>query len=180
MIENIEQRISALLKIGDLKYQYLISQDKREINVNDLFPKYGISIPSSNRIVGRFPLFASNGIIDYISIKNASNAIIFGCRGTLGNVFYSKEYCFVLNTALYIQSTCNYGNIYFGLRFQKGLTLYQSGAAQPQITIEAIKNAKINIPKDNSLNSILDLLEKYKLEVKNLKLLKETLLGKYF
>lgn len=66
------------------------------------------------------------------------------------------------------------------MRFQKGLTLYQSGAAQPQITIEAIKNAKINIPKDNSLNSILDLLEKYKLEVKNLRLLKETLLEKYF
>lgn len=123
---------------------------------------------------------ASNGISDYVNVSNAENAIVFGCRGTLGNVFYQKGKSFVLNTAFYINNSNNYGNLFFALDYEKGLTLYQSGAAQPQITIDAIKDAKLKIPKNNYLNYILDLYAKNLEIINKLKYIKEKLLEKYF
>ena len=151
-----------------------------EIPVNSLNIKYGISLPNSKRIKGDIPLLASNGITDYISEANSKNAIVFGCRGTLGNVFYQSGEAFILNTAFYINDPKEYGNLFFSLEHENGLILYQSGAAQPQITIDAIKNASLKFPNDNDLNHILTLISNYEKTIKILKKIKEIFLNKYF
>lgn len=139
-----------------------------------------MSLVKNIRIKGEIPLLASNGVIDYISKFNSENAIVFGCRGTLGKVFYCKGKCFILNTAFFVSNNINYGNIYFSLIYEKGLVTYQSGAAQPQITIDAIKDVKLKIPKNNNLNKVLDCICNYQEQIKKLKWIKQLLLLKYF
>ena len=180
MIENYQNRILKLEDYGKLLYLKLSAENYKEITIKDLNIKYGISLTDSNRNKGNYPLLASNGISDYVDISNAFNAIVFGCRGTLGNVFYQSGKCFILNTAFYINNPCEYGNLYFALKHEKGLTLYSSGAAQPQITLDAIKDVKIKIPNSNKLNNVLDLISNYQKYIAILKEIKSKLLGKYF
>lgn len=180
LIENYIKIKNKLIYYGEIKYLSKILDEYIEIEVSKLNIKYGTSLPQSKRNKGNVPLFASNGISDYINIFNATDSIVFGCRGTLGNVFYHKGELFVLNTAFYIENPKNYGNLYFALKSNKGLTLYQSGAAQPQITIDAIKNAVLKLPVGESLNNILDSISKYEDLIDNLSKIKQNLLSKYF
>lgn len=180
LIENYQNKNEKLLYFGRRLYLKKIHNECKDLAVSSLDIKYGISLTSSKRAIGNIPLLASNGISDYINASNAENAIVFGCRGTIGNVFYQQGKCFVLNTALYINNNKQYGNLYFALDYEKGLTIYQSGAAQPQITIEAIKDAKLKVPNDDELNNILDLYAKNYEIINKLKYIKEKLLDKYF
>ena len=64
------------------------------------------------------------------------------------------------------------------------LTSLTTGSAQPQITIENIKDLKIKICTNSLLNQnskqILDSNFKYNQKIDKLKQIKETLLQKYF
>lgn len=180
LIEKISAKIATLIRLGFNYYLSEIQKNNDLINVSDIDIRYGISLTASNREEGKYPLIASNGISDYVSLYNAENAVTFGCRGTLGNVFYNKGKCFILNTAFYISDSKWYGNLYFALKHEKGLTKYQSGAAQPQITIDAIKNAKLAIPKNNNLNLVLDCISIYQNQLQKLEKIKQILLSKYF
>lgn len=180
MIENYEFQLQKLEILGLNIYKQKIEEDYVEKTISSLKVKYGISIPASKRIGGEYKLYASNGVTDYINQYNAENSIIFGCRGSVGNVYYSKEKCFVLNTAFYIESSNEYGNLYFSLVYENGLTLYATGVAQPQITINAISNVNLKFPVDNELNSILDLISKIEHRIDKLKQEKQLLLCKYF
>ena len=180
LIENYEFQLQKLEILGLNIYKKKIEEDYVEKTISSLKVKYGISIPATKRISGKYKLYASNGVADYINQYNAENSIIFGCRGSVGNVYYSKEKSFVLNTAFYIESPNEYGNLYFSLVYENGLTLYATGAAQPQITINAISNVNLKFPVDNELNSILDLMSKIENKIDILKQEKKLLLSKYF
>lgn len=181
MIEFTTKKIESLEKFGAQLYSSKINEGYRLVKVSSLNIHYGESIPKSKRQYGSIPLYASNGITDFIDATNAfKNTIIFGCRGTLGNVFFAKKNCFVLNTAFFITDVNYYGGLYFALKFNKGFTLFSSGAAQPQITIDAIKNVEVKIPIDNDLNYLLDCISTNKEIIDNLKKTKDILLAKYF
>lgn len=180
MIDEYSMKKDALILLGEKYYAFKITQNYVGVSVSTLKIKYGVSLPDSKREEGNIPLIASNGISDYVNVSNATNVVSFGCRGTLGNVFYLNGPVFVLNTAFYIDNPINYGNLYFALKKEKGLTLYQSGAAQPQITIDAIKNSVLKIPKNDNLNTILDCASIYEKIIGKLKAIKSTLFEKYF
>ena len=180
IIEKYSMKKDALILSGEKYYDLEIAKDYALVSVSNLKIKYGVSLPDSKREKGKIPLMASNGISDYVNVSNASNVVSFGCRGTLGNVFYFNGPVFVLNTAFYIDNPTNYGNLYFALKKERGLTIYQSGAAQPQITIDAIKNAVLKIPKNNNLNTILDCVSLFEQIIDKLKTVKLMLLKKYF
>ena len=180
MIENYQKQNAKLLELGRKKYIKEINNYFLTIDVSSLNIKYGISLTNCNRMHGEIPLLASNGISDYVNLSNAENAIVFGCRGTIGNVFFQKGKSFVLNTAFYINNSKEYGNLYFALDYEKGLSIYQSGAAQPQITIDAIKDAKLKVPNKNVLNYVLDLYAMNQERISKLMLIKANLLSKYF
>lgn len=180
LIENYENQINNLSTLGLQIYEQKIKYKHKEIKVSSLNIRYGVSIPAQKRIYGKYKLFASNGISDYIDKFNAESAIIFGCRGSVGNTYYSKDKCFVLNTAFYIENKTEYGNLYFALKYEKGLSLYATGAAQPQITINDVSKAIIKFPIDDELNTILDLIVELQNKIEMLKKEKELLLKKYF
>lgn len=179
-MKSLKTKKRKLEDIGLSNYIVKIYKSFQEIKIESLNIKYGTSLTDKNRIKGKFPLYASNGISDYVDRSNSRNAIVFGCRGTLGSVFFSHGNAFILNTAFFIDNPENYGNLYFALKYEKGLTLYSSGAAQPQITIASIKDAILKTPNDNGLNKILDLIVHYEQVISNLKRIKDLLLNKYF
>ena len=180
MIEKYQNKIASLESLGSFYYQKSINEKYSSIDIASINIKYGTSLTDTNRNKGLFPLLASNGISDYVDIHNSYNVVTFGCRGTLGNVFYNKGECFILNTAFYIENYKEYGNLYFALKHEKGLTLYQSGAVQPQITIDSIKDVVLKFPTNSKLNNVLDLIWNNTLIIKKLKEIKQLLLSKYF
>lgn len=180
MIDIFASKKDRLERAGVVCYKSMINKEAVKICVSDLNIKYGVSLPESKRTSGKIPLISSNGVSDYVNVSNASNVITFGCRGTIGNVFYQEGKTYVLNTAFFVANYSNYGGLYFALKSDRGLTRYQSGAAQPQITLDAIKNANLYLPNNTSLNLILDLLSKYQKILTKLKDIKQQLLNKYF
>ena len=181
MIELTSKKIVRLEQLGIQLYDFKKEKNYELLKASSLNIRYGESVPKSKRRKGDIPLYASNGRTDFIDKYNAyENTVIFGCRGTLGNVFFSKKECFVLNTAFYITNFKNYGGLYFALKFNRGFTQYSSGAAQPQITIDAIKDAEIRIPLDEDLNYLLNCISLHEEILDKLKKIKGILLSKYF
>lgn len=63
----------------------------------------GYDLPSDDREEGPYPLFSSNGLTDYISsFKIKGPGVVTGRSGTIGNVFYSYNDFWPLNTTLYV------------------------------------------------------------------------------
>ena len=179
-IECNEKIAKALVLCGDLIQAY--SKKPSIINVSDLMIRYGTSIPSNERQIGNYRLWSSNGHTDYINVSNSNgNTIIFGCRGTVGTSFYSIEPCFVLNTAMFFEvKSQDIGKYYFALREIQGLKNYATGAAQPQITIDNIKQAQLKIVDNDTLLTIINTLDYINLENKKLQQLKKLYLQKFF
>ncbi len=64
----------------------------------------GFDLPRQDRVVGSYPLVASNGIVDRISeFKIIAPGIVTGRSGTLGSVQFIEEDYWPLNTTLYSQ-----------------------------------------------------------------------------
>jgi len=79
--------------------------------------------------------------------------------------FYNKGYL------------CKY---YFSVREIEGFKNYSTGAAQPQITLDNIKNVKLKIIENNSLEKLLDYINLIFVENEKLKLLKSKYLELFF
>ncbi|RMA78619.1 type I restriction modification DNA specificity protein [Metamycoplasma subdolum] len=180
LIENYQKINVLLIEFGRAYYKVNVFNNSSIIKVKDLNLKYGKSLPKSKRNKGSVPLIASNGIIDFSNSFNAKNAVVFGCRGTLGKVFFQQGECFVLNTAFFINNSSNYGNLFFAIDFQNGFVSYKSGAAQPQITLEAINKSELLLLFDDKLNYIISLHAQNQSIIKKLNKVKSILLNKYF
>ena len=81
----------------------------------------GFDLPIQDRAEGKYPLLASNGIIDSIKeYKVIGPGIVTGRSGTIGKVNYVEENYWPLNTTLYSEEL--HGNnplylLYFLQRF---------------------------------------------------------------
>lgn len=78
---------------------------RRELPLGDLINlKRGYDLPTQSRIFGKVPIISSSGISGYHSRKMVEGpGVIAGRYGTIGQVFYSKDAYWPLNTALYVQ-----------------------------------------------------------------------------
>ena len=64
----------------------------------------GFDLPSQARVDGKYPIYASTGIADYHNeYKVEPPCIVTGRSGTIGEVFYSNEKCWPLNTTLWVK-----------------------------------------------------------------------------
>lgn len=164
------------------EYYSCNTKNSTTINVSNLNIKYGTSVVGLDRKPGNYPLYTSGGVNGYIDKYNLENGIIFGCRGTLGNVFFTLNKAFVLNTAFFLKAgNGGLGSLYFAIKQEKGFVKYSSGAAQPQITLENIKSCQLKILKDNFvLDKVLAKIDDYNKKIIKLENLKFILLKKYF
>ena len=64
----------------------------------------GFDLPSQDRIIGQFPIYASTGITGYNNqFKVAPPCVVTGRSGSIGEVFFIDEKCWPLNTTLWVK-----------------------------------------------------------------------------
>lgn len=156
-----------LLKLSNCIYQLINMEcdDYKVYKLSELCEiKYGKNLPTKNLKSEGFPVYGGNGIIGYYDkyIYDAPQ-ILVSCRGaSSGKVLFSKPYSFVTNNSLVLE--CKKKYYYFLKEFSLKNEYYEfaSGSAQPQITINNLKNVIVNIPNDTFLkkyNQIFENLE---------------------
>lgn len=64
----------------------------------------GFDLPSQARVDGKYPIYTSTGIAEYHNeYKVEPPCIVTGRSGMIGEVFYSNEKCWPLNTTLWVK-----------------------------------------------------------------------------
>lgn len=127
--------------------------------VTDL--KRGFDLPKSQRIDGMIPVYSSSGLSG--SHNNAAvdgPCVITGRYGTIGEVYYSAEPCWPLNTALY--SNEFYGNsprfVYYLLKTIPWQD-YTTASAVPGINRNHVNLCPVAIPDRGTQDSIVAILD---------------------
>ncbi len=153
--------------------------------------KYGKNLPTSKlREIG-YPVFGGNGQIGfYEEYMYKKPQVLISCRGAAsGKVIISAPYSFITNNSLILEIP--EGNIlnfeflkYYALTTD--FSMYVSGSAQPQITINDLTNAKLILPPDKNIikkfSEIVKPIEQKilsnKFQIRTLEKLRDTLLPK--
>lgn len=122
--------------------------------------KRGYDLPQQKRIDGIIPIYSSSGISGYHNKAMVfAPGVITGRYGTIGQVFYSEEDYWPLNTTLYVEDF--HGNdplfIYYFLKtIQWGK--YQSASAVPGINRNSVHSEVVSIPDINTQCQIAGIL----------------------
>ena len=106
----------------------------KEVRLGDVvILNYGKALTSTNRIVGRIPVYSSAGIIGYHNTSLVNNeGIIVGRKGSVGTVYYSHNPFFCIDTAYYILPSENYNLKYMYYRIRSlGLENLNEDSAVP-------------------------------------------------
>ena len=158
--------------------------------LGDLFDiQYGKNLPKKNLTGEGYPVFGANGVIGFHSTYLYEEPMtLIGCRGVAGNVGRSLPRSFVTNNSLVINHE---GAKLTSQRFIEFVLAsgetesYVTGSAQPQLTIEKIKDFPFMIPTleiVGNFQSIIDPISSQQLtssrENKTLAELRDTLLPK--
>lgn len=150
--------------------------------------KYGKGLPKANLTSVGFPVFGGNGVIGkYSQFMYDKPQVLVSCRGAAsGNILESYPYSYITNNSLVLEwNDYRYYEFYKQFLFANPLHSYKTGSAQPQITIDNIRNVLIPYPEYedvrelcSNLNSIYDLHYKNLVENNKLVALRDTLLPK--
>jgi len=149
--------------------------------------KYGKNLPTSKITNVGYPVYGGNGVIGkYKEFLYKEPQILISCRGAAsGKVIISEYNSFITNNSLILETERIKYFYIKELSLNKNYYGYTTGSAQPQITIDNIKNIKLLVPPESILkdfNNIVSKLESkcFKIKYENEKLtqLRDTLLPK--
>ena len=123
----------------------------------------GFDLPIQDRVFGKYPVVASTSITDYHSeFKVKGPVVTTGRSGALGEVLYTANDCWPLNTSLYSKDF--YGNnprfVYFKLKTLE-FGKYNSGSGVPTLNKNHLDSIEIEIPEIKTQNRIADVLSAY-------------------
>ncbi|GAB2750138.1 restriction endonuclease subunit S [Melaminivora jejuensis] len=116
--------------------------------------KYGKGLPTKYLVEnGDYPVYGAAKIIGRFNEYTCENrTLIVGCRGSVGVPQITLPRCFVTNNSFTINPQNPNGMLWlFQALKYRGLNDVIGGAAQPQITIEGLDNAKMLTPGDTFL-----------------------------
>lgn len=122
--------------------------------------KRGYDLPQQKRVDGAVPIFSSSGVTGTHKepMVNAPG-VITGRYGTIGEVFFSKEPFWPLNTTLYVENF--HGNderfIYYFLKSLKW-EKFTSASAVPGINRNTVHKEIVEIPDLESQRKIAAVL----------------------
>ena len=107
MIQHLEATAHALYRktfVDDIDKENL-PEGWRMGTIGELFElQRGFDLPSQARVGGKYPIYASTGIAEYHNeYKVEPPCIVTGRSGTIGEVFYSNEKSWPLNTTLWVK-----------------------------------------------------------------------------
>lgn len=122
-----------------------------ELELGDFIElKRGYDLPKSKRVPGKFEIISSAGVTDYHNESKVKGpGVITGRYGTIGEVFYTEDDYWPLNTTLYVKDFK--GNdplfVYYLLHTINYLE-YSDKAAVPGVNRNHLHKAVIKIPSD--------------------------------
>ena len=107
MIQHLEATAQALYRktfVDNIDKENL-PEGWRIGTIGELFElQRGFDLPSQARAGGKYPIYASTGIAEYHNeYKVEPPCIVTGRSGTIGEVFYSNEKSWPLNTTLWVK-----------------------------------------------------------------------------
>ena len=127
-----------------------MASDWVELSLGDIVNlKRGYDLPKRLREDGDIPLISSSGVSDVHNIaKVLGPGVVTGRYGTIGEVFYTEQDFWPLNTTLYVQDFK--GNhpkfIYYFLK-TISYSDYSDKAAVPGVNRNHLHMAKVRVPK---------------------------------
>jgi type I restriction enzyme, S subunit len=122
---------------------------------------YGQSLPERSRSGEGFPVYGSNGFVGYHSgALTSGETLIIGRKGSVGEVHFSNEPCFPIDTTYYIDQFHDTPSRYW-LYQLKNLRLRElnKATAIPGINREDVYNTEIHLPPLNEQKRIADKLD---------------------
>ena len=149
---------------------------------------YGKNLPTTKLLSSGYPVFGGNGRIGFFDkYLYKDRQLLVSCRGAAsGKVNQSTPRSFITNNSLILESSdvsllpFGYLKGYMGL---SDLTPFVTGSAQPQVTIDNLKNFKLLIPTPTVLETyeafssmIEDRIEENGKQAQTLATLRDTLL----
>lgn len=150
--------------------------------------KYGKGLSTNLLTDEGYPVFGGNGVIGYYSkFLYELPQILVSCRGAAsGKIMESDPHSFVTSNSLVLEM--NDRAYYYYLKYlllANPLYNYATGSAQPQITIDNIKDVDIVLPSIDIVNTISEKFEVIDEQIRSLRLeshrlatLRDTLLPK--
>ncbi|MCL2380927.1 MAG: restriction endonuclease subunit S [Treponema sp.] len=122
---------------------------------------YGNSLPQNVRINGCIPVYGSNGQIGTHN-KSMTNepTIIIGRKGSIGEVHYSNEPCWIIDTAYHIKikTNINIKYLYWLLDFLK-LNRLNKSTAIPGLNRDDVYKIDVLIPPLNEQERLVKIIE---------------------
>ncbi|QEU10989.1 restriction endonuclease subunit S [Dermabacter vaginalis] len=125
--------------------------------------KYGKSLPAKHRDGGVFPVFGSNGVVGRHSLAQSDGpTIIIGRKGSFGEVNYSPDSCWPIDTTYYIDSSATSVDLKWLARLLPtlGLTEMNRAAAIPGLNREDAYRSKVLLPPLDEQRRIAAILDK--------------------
>ncbi len=112
---------------------------------------YGKNLPTTKLKESGYPVFGGNGQIGYHDFSLYEKPqVLIACRGAAsGKINQSLPFSFVTNNSLVLETnkTTRVGFCFLKqFMCNSGLSGHVTGSAQPQVTIENIKNFKVLVP----------------------------------
>ena len=126
---------------------------------------YGKGLPTTNLTDSGYPVYGGNGIIGfYNKYLYNEHKVLISCRGVAsGNVLYSIPYSFVTSNSLVLNIVDN--RFTFEYLYLLALTIdFKSkvtGSAQPQLTVENIKDLDLLVVDRDTLTFITKTIRSY-------------------
>lgn len=135
--------------------------DWKEASLGEIIElKRGYDLPKDKRTTGRFPIVSSAGVSDFHSIAMVKGpGVITGRYGTIGEVFYTSEDYWPLNTTLYVRDFKG-NDPRFISYFLKTLDFdsYSDKGAVPGVNRNHLHLAKVCIPGIETQKAIAKVL----------------------
>ena len=149
--------------------------------------KYGKGLPITKIENEGYSVYGGNGTIGYYhEYMYEESQILISCRGAAsGNVIVSKPKSFITNNSLILECDRKYHHYLKQYSLDNYYYEYTTGSAQPQITIDNIKDITLNIPPKELLDKFNKQMESLENnfftnleEINKLEQLRDTLLPK--
>ena len=135
----------------------------KDANLGDICTfKYGKSLPQTTRNGGKFSVYGSNGVVGHHdSAITAGKTIVIGRKGSYGEVNYSTEPCWPIDTAYFVDETSTQQDIkWLSYRLANlGLNQLNKAAAVPGLNREDAYRQQLFVPplpEQRRIAAILD------------------------
>lgn len=170
ILSALDEKIATNRAINDNLQQQaaLLFDENYSNNDYDISPleaiatiKYGKGLPTKYLTFQGYPVFGGNGVIgSYTYFMYKEPQVLVSCRGAAsGNIMESYPNSFITNNSLVLEwNDYRYYEFYKQFLFANPLYSYATGSAQPQITIENIRNVPVPFPNYDEISDLCSIL----------------------